>query len=144
MSRAIGIAVISFVAVAALGPAGAAPARTVEAPYDFDLTDPGTSGWYGSNYGVFFGDVVVIETLRKERSVQISVADSSAGAVSVAAWQETGETTVFCGDSGRLPVIGGSPLFVQVIVDATPHEAGGCETPALPTTGTITAAFGRR
>jgi hypothetical protein len=144
MRRATGIVLISLAVVGALGPAAAAPARTVEEPYDFDLTDPGTSAWYGSNYGVFFGDPVVIETQRRERSVLLSVKDSSAGTVSAAVWQENGETTVFCSESERVPVIGGAPLFVQVIVDATPHEPGGCETPAVPTTGTVTAVFGRK
>ena len=143
MRTTIGTVAIALV-LGGIAPGGAAPARTVEAPYDFDVTKPGASGWFGANYGVFFGDVVSLEPRAKERVVELSVLDASGDAVSAAAWQEGGETTVFCTGSGRLPVAGGQPLFVQVIVDATPQEPGGCATPAVPTTGTVTATFKKR
>ncbi len=143
MRTAIRITAIA-VALAGLGSATAAPARTVEAPYDFDVTDPGASAWFGANYGVFFGDVVVVDTLRKERSAEITLTDASADAVSAAAWQESGETLVFCSDSGRIPIVGGEQLFVQVIIDATPQEPGGCDTPTVPTTGTATVVLRRK
>lgn len=141
--RKIGI-VLAVLALTSLHPASAGPARTVDAPYDFDLTKPGASGWFGANYGVFFGDAVAIDTLRKERFVTVTVADDGGEPVSAAAWQDGAEAVVFCSDSGRIPIAGGEPVFVQVIVDATPHEPGGCETPALPTTGTMTAVFTKR
>ena len=143
MRKTISAAAIALV-LAGVTPGLAAPARTAEAPYDFDVTNPGVSGWYGANYGVFFGDAVTLETRSKERSVELSVVDAGGEAVSAAAWQEGGEPTVFCSDSGRLRITGGQPVFVQVIVDATPQEPGGCDTPAVPTTGTITATFRKR
>ncbi|MDQ3953522.1 MAG: hypothetical protein M3279_11265 [Actinomycetota bacterium] len=143
MRKTISAAAIAFV-LAGVTPGVAAPARTAEAPYDFDVTKPGASGWFGANYGVFFGDAVTLETRAKERSVDLSVADAGGEAVSAAAWQEGGEAIVFCSDSGRLPIRGGQPVFVQVIVDATPQEPGGCEAPSVPTTGTVTATFRKR
>ena len=143
MRKTIGTAAIALV-LANMAPGAAAPARTAEAPYDFDVTKPGASAWFGANYGVFFGDAVTLETRAKERVIELSVVDASGDAVSAAAWQEGGETMVFCTDSGRLPVAGGEPIFVQVIVDATPQEPGGCDTPAVPTTGTVTATFRKR
>ncbi|HEX2195401.1 MAG TPA: hypothetical protein VHJ76_00625 [Actinomycetota bacterium] len=143
MRRTISAAAVALV-LAGVAPAGAAPARTAGAPYDFDATKPGASGWFGANYGVFFGDAVVLETRAKERSVALTVADAGGEAVSAAAWQEGGEAIVFCSESGRLPIAGGEPLYVQVIVDATPQEPGGCETPAVPTTGTVSATFRRK
>ncbi len=143
MRTAIRITALAL-ALAGVGSATAAPARTVEASYDFDVTNPGASGWFGPNYGVFFGDAVVVDTLRKERSAEIALVDASADAVSGAAWQETGETVVFCSGSGRIPIVGGEPLYVQVIIDATPHEPGGCETPAVPTTGTATVVLRKK
>ncbi|HEX2056842.1 MAG TPA: hypothetical protein VHI71_00595 [Actinomycetota bacterium] len=143
MRRQITTAAIVLV-LAAVAPGAAAPVRTAEAPYDFDLTKPGASGWYGANYGVFFGDTVTLATRAKERSVELSVVDAGGDAVSAAAWQEGGESVVFCSDSGRLPIIGGQPVMVQVIVDATPQEPGGCDAPAVPTTGTVTASFRKR
>ena len=143
MGRRISIAVTALV-LAGVAPGTAGPARTAEAPYDFDVTNPGASGWFGANYGVFFGDAVMLDTRAKERSVDVSVADAGGDAVSAALWQEGGEAIVFCSDSGRLPIAGGEPVYVQVIVDATPQEPGGCDTPAVPTTGTVTAVFRKR
>lgn len=143
MARTTSIAAIALV-LAGVTPGAAAPARTAEAPYDFDVTNPGVSAWFGANYGVFFGDAVTLETRARERSVEIAVTDAGGEPVSAAAWQEDGDASVFCSESGRLPISGGQPVFVQVIVDATPQEPGGCATPAVPTTGTVTATFRKK
>jgi hypothetical protein len=131
------LAVTIFVFSQAVAMAGAS---SREAHYDFDLTKPGPTAWFGADYGIFFGDAVTIPVPDSAHSVDLTVVDDSASQVSVAVWQGDSEPTVFCGIAGMLPVTGGQPLNLQVILAVTPGS--GCAAPELPTQGTITATFG--
>ncbi len=122
-------------------PADASKYGTVKASYDFDLTKPGVTGWFGDDYGVFFGESVTIPTPRGSRAAMLSVMDDSADAVSAAAWQDGQPAKVFCDTVDHLPIKGGKPLHLQVIIDVTPATQNGCASAAVPTTGTITAMF---
>lgn len=141
MRRFTGIVLGALLVIGAIvAPAAASKARA-RATYDFDLTKPGASAWYGGDYGVFFGDAVAFNTAPRQRAAMVHVADDSGKPVSAAVWQEGKRAYVFCESLPHFPVSGGDPIFVQVIVDVTPTTGNGCATPALPTTGTVEVMF---
>lgn len=142
MKRIASVAVVTSLLISGtLAVAADARMRSAKAPYNFDLSKPGTSAWYGDDYGVFFGDTVTFQTARGQKAVMLSVMDDSAGSVSAAVWQEGKTAQVFCDSLGHYRISGGKPVYVQVIVDVTTTTGNGCATPELPTTGTVSVMF---
>ena len=138
----IGALVLSVALTAFAGSPAFAKHRMVNATYNFDLSKPGGSAWFGEDYGVIFGDAVTFKTVRSDRTVDLVVADDSATAVSAAVWQEGSPAQVFCGGIQGVKVKGGKPLFVQVIIDANaPQTENGCVGAEPPTTGRVEAMF---
>ena len=127
----------------AAAPAGASKGRTAEATYNFDPTKGGSIWVSDENAALTSSDVVTFETKRSDKMVALSVVDDSAATVTAAVWQEGTSSTIFCDEIASVPVTGGEPLFVQVILDATPAPSAGCASPEVPSTGTVTAAFTR-
>jgi hypothetical protein len=119
--------------VAPVGAQGSAQ----KARYEFSPAQGGgITGWYGNHYGVFFGDAPGFKTNAGDRFVIVHIADDSGEEVSAAAWQKGGPVRAFC-NHARIPIRGGKPVYVQVYLDLTPQEYGGCDLPAHPTSGTI-------
>jgi hypothetical protein len=134
------IPVALLVVCALVAPAAASKGRTEKRTYNFDLSNGG-SFWVSDEDAAFASaDSISFETTRADRSVSLTVADDSAGSVSAAVWQGEGPTTVFCNELSGLPVSGGEPVEVRIIIELNP-SANGCATPEMPTTGTITATF---
>jgi hypothetical protein len=131
MSLAAAVVLAGLVAA----PAGAG--STQKAKYNFSPVEGGgVTGWYGNNYGVFFGDAPGFKTSAGDRFAIVHIMDDSGEDVSAAAWQKGGRVQAFC-NHARIPIRGGKPVYVQVYLDLTPQEYGGCDLPAHPTTGTI-------
>lgn len=134
------IPVALMVICALVAPAAASKGRTVKRSYTFDLSSGG-SFWVSDDDAAFASaDSLSFETTRADRSVSLTIADDSAGSVSAAVWQGEGPTTVFCNELSDLPVSGGKPVEVRLILELNP-SANGCATPEMPSTGTVTATF---
>ena len=147
MRRAMVLTVAVALAATTMGVAsagGRTTGRKATSPYKFDVTNPGASAWFGEDLGLFFGDGATFPTKKAERSVTIDVKDDLGRPVTAAVWQEGGPTTVICSKSNRIGVRGGKALYVQVFVDLTPANFGGCTTPEVPTEGVVTATFSRK
>ena len=138
----IPMVVLALLSVA-VAPATASKGRVAKATYDFDMTDGGSVWVDDEDVALTSGDAVAFETARTDRVVAVMVMDDSAQAVSAAVWQEGQPATVFCHEIASVPIIGGQPVYVQVMVDANPTTANGCATPEMPTTGTMTVTFNR-
>lgn len=141
----IGLAISALVCASIPVYASAASkSRTEEARYEFDPTQQGLTGWFGDDYGLFFGDPVEFSTKRKDTHAEVTVTDDSGSEITAAIWQEGGDTTVICGGtSPHLEIRGGKALYVQVFVDVTFAAFDGCDVPALPSSGTITTTLMR-
>jgi hypothetical protein len=137
----IPVAVITALCLAG-APAVAARARVAKATYSFDMTRGGSVWVADENAAITSGDgIVVFETARSDRMVALTVTDDAAATVSAAMWQEESATMIFCNEMAAMPITGGQPVYVQIILDLTPAPSAGCETPEVPTTGTVTASF---
>ncbi|MGH2754607.1 MAG: hypothetical protein ACRDLB_09245 [Actinomycetota bacterium] len=142
------ILAVLMAAVSLLGLAAVSEARprtrTQSSEYTFSPSpESGVSGWFGEDYGIFFGDPVVFRTRRAEKHASIIVDDASSDDVSAAVWQQDGAQILICG-SGEVPIEGGKPLFVQLIIELTPAMFEGCATPSVPSEGTITVTLSSR
>ena len=146
MRKVMMVAVLAALIGTLIQPANAGRAgREVKGSYDFDFTNPGVSGWFGHDLGIFFGDAVEFQTRRSEKFVNLVVADDSGDPITAGIWQEGSVSRVICELSDQsIPIVGGKPVYVQVFVDATFAEYDGCASPAVPTTGTVTATFTSR
>jgi hypothetical protein len=139
------LAVVAALVGGLVHPVHASGARREESSYDFDYTKPGTTAWFGHDYGIFFGDAVEFRTKTSEKLVRLVVADDSGEPVTAGVWQEGSVSKVICERSdATIPIVGGKPVYVQVFVDVTFAEYDGCASPVVPTTGTVTATFTSR
>lgn len=121
-------------------PATASKGRVVKEAYDFDLSQGGSVWGSNEDAAIASAETITFKTTRQDRSVDLAVADDSAGSVSAAVRQGEGPATIFCDEIKSLPVSGGAPLEVRIIVELSP-AGNGCATPEMPTTGTVTATF---
>ena len=135
------LAVLTVLCVAG-APATASKGRAAKATYSFDMTKGGSIWVNDEDVGITSGSSIPFETKRADKTVALMVMDDSAEAVSAAVWQEGTPATIFCHETASIPITGGQPVYVQVILDVSPAGTGGCETPEVPTTGTISAVFG--
>jgi hypothetical protein len=132
--------VIGLFASLAAPAGGAQRSRKVKEPYSSDPNQGRVSGWFGNDFGVFFGHGVRIPTKTSESVVSLVVTDDSGEDVAVAVWQnEDGRDPVFfCTTSGPVSIEGGKAVFVQPMIHAS-LDNQVCESPAAPTTGTVVA-----
>jgi hypothetical protein len=135
------IAVLTILCLAG-APASASKARAAEATYNFDMSQGGSIWVNDDNVAVTSAaSIVTFETSRSDEMVELTVTDDAAATVAAAVWQEGGSSTIFCDTIASVPVSGGEPVFVQVILDVTPAPSVGCAAPEMPTTGTVAASF---
>lgn len=134
------IALVLVMSCLAIAPAAGAKGRTEKRTYSFDPSNGGS--FSVSDDTTFFGsaETLTFETARADRTVALTVTDESAPAVAAETWQGDGPSTVFCNEIASLPVKGGKPLYVRVIVALSP-VGEDCASPEVPTTGTVTATF---
>ena len=135
----IPVAILTVLCVAA--PAVASKARVAKAAYTFDLTQGGSVWIADDNAAVTSSESATFETKRSDKMISVVVEDDSAASVAAAVWQEDSPATVFCDEVMSVPVTGGQPVHVRVILDLTPAPSVGCASPEMPTTGTVTATF---
>lgn len=142
MRRSLGACLALALLVGVLtAPSSAGPtSREETATYVFDPTQGGVTAWFSNDMGVFFGEEVVFRTEKGETSLDITIADDSGETMSVAVWHRD-TTYVICGSAEDLAIRGGKPVYVQVFLELTPAMYEGCDAPALPTQGTVTARF---
>lgn len=148
MRKMIGIVVASALLSGALfapvhaGKKGNDRTTVRTASYEFDPSQGGLTAWFGEDYGLFFGDPAILPSKKGEVYVDLEIADDSGAPITAAVWQEDGDTTVICNaTSAPIDIMGGAAVHVQVFFDLTPAAFAGCETPSMPTTGTVTATF---
>jgi hypothetical protein len=134
-----GIPLALIVVCVVVAPA-AAKARTVKQTYTFNPA-AGGSVWVSDETIAFASaESITFETTRADRKVSLTIADDTAGSVSAAVRQGEGPVTVFCNEIESVPITGGTPVEVRIILELNP-AANGCATPDMPTTGTVTATF---
>jgi hypothetical protein len=137
----IPVAVVTALCLAG-APAIAAKTRVAKATYNFDMTQGGSVWVNDDNVALTSADdTLVFETTRSDQMVTLTVMDDAAATVSAAMWQKGTPTMIFCNEMAAMPITGGRPVYVQIILDVTPAPSAGCETPEVPTTGTVTASF---
>ena len=132
------IAVVGLVAALAASAPAARKARTVKKTYDSMATRGGISAWSDDRYTVFTGRPVEIRTSSGDRSITVSVSDDSGDPVAFIVWVGEHDEDLFCQRSDPLRLTGGEVVKVRPVLEATP-TGGVCDSPALPTTGTVTA-----
>ena len=142
MRRSLGVTLVLALLVGGLiSPSSAAPREREEtAPYAFDATRGRLTLWASNDMGLFFGDETVFDTEPDETTVDIAVADDSGETMAVVVSHRR-TRHVFCGSAEDIPIQGGKPVYVQVFLELTPGMYDGCDAPALPTQGTVTATF---
>jgi len=122
-------------------PAAASKGRAAEATYNFDMTEGGSVWVNDENVALTSANTVTFETTRADRTIALSVMDDAAGSVTAAMWQEGDSVMIFCDEMAAMPIRGGEPVYVQIMLDVTPSPTAGCASPEMPTAGTVTAAF---
>ncbi len=126
------------------GGKGRGATREARKQYSFSpVSGGGFTGWFDSDYGIFFGRPATFASRAGERIISVEIADDSGSEVAAAVWQRGRGSLdkVICTRAAHLGITGGKPAFVQVFLETTPRMYAGCEAPALPTKGTISLSF---